>query len=147
MPTATATYTSHGFTTTPVSLTQGTPALAAGQMEQTFAGDLVGDGTSHFTLYAPLSAATDRSLPQPGETTLFEGIQVFEGTLLGRRGTFAASSRGVITAGAVDTQLAIYPGSGTGELAGISGRGRSAVRAGQTEGIEFVLEVVFTQAA
>lgn len=86
---------------------------------------------------------TDASLPQDTHKSLFEGVQVFDGVLLGRKGTFASTARGVIVDGVVDTNMVIYEGSGTGELAGIRGSGSSRVTFGQTEGIPMSFEVEF----
>lgn len=68
---------------------------------------------------------------------------MFDGTLLGKKGTFASTARGIIVDGVVDTDMVIYEGSGTGELTGIRGTGTSRVTFGQTEGIPMSFEVEF----
>jgi hypothetical protein len=45
----------------------------------------------------------------------------FEGTLDGRRGTLALQQLGTMSAGEPELQYVIAPGSGTGELAGVTG--------------------------
>ncbi|WOO80746.1 uncharacterized protein LOC62_03G004270 [Vanrija pseudolonga] len=58
----------------------------------------------------------------PKEAT-FEGEQVFEGTLLGKTGSFAASSTGVYANGVAKSNWTIIPDTATGELKGIRGHG------------------------
>ncbi|KAL1407378.1 hypothetical protein Q8F55_006800 [Vanrija albida] len=73
----------------------------------------------------------------------FTGQQVFDGVLLGRRGTFTAASRGAFANGVVSAQWEIV--GGTGELAGIRGRGTYGVPAAYKAGdpLAFELEVEF----
>ncbi|KAL1411865.1 hypothetical protein Q8F55_002840 [Vanrija albida] len=58
----------------------------------------------------------------PNEAT-FEGEQVFEGTLLGRTGSFTVSSSGTYIDGVARARWTIIPETATGELKGIRGHG------------------------
>lgn len=58
--------------------------------------------------------------PQAGEAA-YVAIESFAGTLDGRTGGFALAHYGQMHAGSEELRVSITPGSGTGELAGISG--------------------------
>jgi hypothetical protein len=54
-------------------------------------------------------------------SALYVAVEVVEGTLDGRKGTFALNHTGTMTRGTPALSITIVPDSGTGELAGISG--------------------------
>ena len=54
-------------------------------------------------------------------SAVYVAVEVVEGTLDGRKGTFALHHTGTMTRGAPALSITIVPVSGTGELAGISG--------------------------
>jgi hypothetical protein len=64
-------------------------------------------------------------------TVEYVGQQRFDGTLDGRKGTFVALFDGTFEDGTARSRLRIVPGSGTGELQGITGTG-TAVAVGET---------------
>ena len=51
----------------------------------------------------------------------YVAIETVRGTLAGREGGFALLQRGVMFAGGVTLDYSVAPGSGTGELVGITG--------------------------
>lgn len=51
----------------------------------------------------------------------YVALEVFEGEIEGRTGTFVLQQFGVMSAGAPELRYEIAPGSGTGDLAGITG--------------------------
>lgn len=53
------------------------------------------------------------------------GLERISGQLNGKSGSFAIESRGGYEDGVATGELTVVPGSGTGELEGISGRGRA----------------------
>ncbi len=53
------------------------------------------------------------------------------GVLAGRRGTFVLQHRGLMTRGAPTLDVTVVPDSGTGELAGLTGRMDIQIREGQ----------------
>ena len=61
----------------------------------------------------------------------YHGFELVTATIEGRVGTFVLSAAGGHNAGAARTDVDIVAGSGTGELAGISGSGRYAAEAMQ----------------
>ncbi|MDP2772714.1 MAG: DUF3224 domain-containing protein [Nocardioides sp.] len=101
-----------------------TPMIATGSsfglahMVKTFEGDLTGRSITWF-----LGCLNE----QTGAGT-YAALEAVEGTLHGRRGAFnivhAASTHGTDR---YDEHVVIVPGSGTEELAGISGRGTLVV--------------------
>jgi hypothetical protein len=52
----------------------------------------------------------------------YVAMEKFTGTLKGRSGSFALHHTGIMTGGAPDLTIAVVPDSGTGELAGITGK-------------------------
>ena len=124
---------SHGtFTTSDLHVTDFVPeittALPTGhlRMVKTYAGDVAGRSITQFT------SAYD----QKSGVGTYVAMESFEGTVDGRRGTFnfvhAASTSGSDRS---DEYGLIVPGSGTGELAGITGSVSIAVDADGTHRI------------
>jgi len=58
--------------------------------------------------------------PQAGAAA-YTALESFVGQLQGRSGSFALAHLGLMSGGQQDLRIAIVPGSGQGELAGISG--------------------------
>ncbi|MCV2369957.1 DUF3224 domain-containing protein [Roseateles oligotrophus] len=58
--------------------------------------------------------------PQIGEAA-YTALESFVGELQGRKGSFALAHLGLMSAGKQDLRISVVPGSGLGELAGISG--------------------------
>ena len=117
------TFTVSGFAGVPVEQERPvTTALGVGvaTMAKEYAGGIAGRSTTLFT------SAFD---PELGVGT-YVAMESFEGELDGRAGSFnyvhSASTRGTDR---FDEHLAIVPSSGTGELAGIAGRGAITVDA------------------
>jgi hypothetical protein len=96
---------------TPVAPAPDAPAGAPGRMllAKTFHGGFEGSGAGEM-----LGVLKDGS----GAYVAMERVT---GVLDGRQGAFALVHRGVMDAGAQDLLITIVPGSGEGELAGISG--------------------------
>lgn len=86
--------------------------LSEVHLAQDFTGGLMGTGTARF-LMAQL----------PDGSAHFTGIERFTGTLAGRTGSFLMRNTGVLKDNTVVSEWLILPGSGTGELAGLSGSG------------------------
>jgi hypothetical protein len=82
------------------------------QLAKTWSGDLSGAG------HGLMLSAGDPAQQQAG----YVALEIFDGTLAGRAGTFAFQQWGTMTPDDQELQYAVVPGSGTGELAGISGR-------------------------
>jgi hypothetical protein len=86
-------------------------ALGRLSIDKTFSGDL--EGISHGEM---LSAGT----PTSGSAG-YVAMELVEGTLHGRRGSFVLQHSGTMTRGAPSLRVSVVPDSGTGELLGLSG--------------------------
>jgi len=80
--------------------------------DKQYHGDLEGTGKGEM-----LSALSD--IKGSGSYVAIERVS---GTLNGRRGTFVLDHRGRMTRGAQQLEINVVPDSGTGELAGITGK-------------------------
>ena len=90
----------------------GGPVLTRIHVEESFAGDISGDGAVEF-----LQAAA------PDGSASFVGIERVTGTLGGRTGTFLLQDAGTVQGSIVSGDWFVVPGSGTGQLAGLRGDG------------------------
>jgi hypothetical protein len=88
------------------------PVLTRIHVEESFSGDLSGEGVVEF-----LQAAR-----ADGSAT-FVGIERVTGTLGGRTGTFLLQDAGTVQGSIVSGDWFVVPGSGTGQLAGLRGEG------------------------
>lgn len=96
--------------------------LAHASVTNAFAGGITADGTSceYSIVYV-----TDK-------TGTFTGMEVLSGSLDGREGAFAVEERGRFDAdGSVHCAFEVVPGSGTGGLAALTGRGSFTARLGE----------------
>src|SRR5262245_23226673 len=88
------------------------PKVTRALVTKSFAGDLEGRSTLEYVLaYAADGAAT------------YVGMERVEGTLRGRAGSFVLELRGTFEKGKAESTWSVVPGSGTGELTGLRGRG------------------------
>jgi len=86
---------------------------------QTFSGDIDGDGAVHWLM-----------LYRADRTAHFVGLQRITGSLGGRSGSFVASAEGDHDGTGSTISFSIIPGSGTGQLSGISGTGSLVAKGG-----------------
>ncbi len=94
-------------------------AVARAVFTAAYAGDLTGESTTAIMLsYVAGDPSDPRSLEGP-----YTGYEQVTGTLAGRTGTFVFAVRGAHTGEVARTDVEIVEGSGTGELAGLRGRG------------------------
>lgn len=106
------------------------PALARIHVEESFSGDIAGDGVVEFLQ----SARAD------GRAS-FAGIERITGSVAGRSGTFLLQDAGTVDNNIVSGTWFVIPGSGTGELAGL--RGEGGFRANLGEGAQVHLDYWF----
>ena len=106
------------------------PVLTRIHVEESFAGDISGDGVVEFLQ----AAGADGSAS-------FVGIERITGTLGGRTGTFLLQDAGTVQGSIVSGEWFVIPGSGTGQLAGL--RGEGGFRANLGEGAQVHLEYWF----
>jgi len=80
-------------------------------LAKTWFGDLAGTG------HGQMLSAGDPTQGSAG----YVALEVVDGSLHGRTGSFAFQQLGVMRAGAQELDYRVVPGSGTGGLAGITG--------------------------
>ena len=88
------------------------PVLTRIHVEETFSGDITGDGVVEFLQAAGADGAAS-----------FVGIERVTGTVGGRAGTFLLQDAGTVAGDVVSGDWFVIPGSGTGKLAGLRGQG------------------------
>lgn len=103
------------------------PALTRIHVEESFSGDIEGEGVVEF-----LQAA------RPDGSASFVGIERVTGRLGGRDGTFLLQDAGTVRENIVQGDWFVVPGSGTGGLAGL--RGEGGFRANLGEGAQVHLD-------
>ncbi|GMK59540.1 hypothetical protein CspeluHIS016_0801460 [Cutaneotrichosporon spelunceum] len=101
----------NAITMTPLALSTDRCVMTVTKVNE-FIGDARGSGASAYI-----------STEMPDGSQRFEGHIFFTGTLLDKTGGFVIASHRGRMADTVTAQWEIVPGSGTGELAGISGAG------------------------
>ncbi|WP_306806455.1 DUF3224 domain-containing protein [Streptomyces sp. DH12] len=103
--------------------------VSVATMEKRYEGEVSGRSATLFT------SAYDHGT----DTGTYLAMESFEGTLAGRAGTFNFVHAASTTAGSarLGEYFAIVPGSGTGELAGITGSGALAVDEDGTHRVRF----------
>lgn len=89
----------------------GRTTLGRMLLEKQYEGDLAASGAGEM-----LTAVTDT----PGSAS-YVAIEQVSGTLGGREGSFVLHHLGTMTGGADRLVMAVVPGSGAGQLSGISG--------------------------
>jgi hypothetical protein len=96
------------------------PVLTRIHVEETFSGDINGDGAVEFLQ----SANADGSAS-------FVGIERVTGEIGGRRGSFLLQDAGTVAGNVVSGDWFVIPGSGTAELAGLRGAGGFSANLGE----------------
>ena len=91
----------------------GGGGLAQADVSQKFAGDVEGAGSVRWLMCYRSDKTAD-----------WVGLQLVAGTLGGRSGTFVLRSSGAFDGAKAAGDWSVVEGSGTGELEGLSGRGR-----------------------
>jgi uncharacterized protein DUF3224 len=94
----------------------GVPKLTRATVMKSFSGEIEGEGhVEYLMMYRHDGTAT------------FVGLEHITGTVGGRSGSFVLQRDGVFEGGQARENYCVVPGSGTGELKGLSGHGNSAV--------------------
>ena len=125
MPTARGTFETHDWQGESWFSAEGI-GLGAASLRKTFAGDL--DGTSQVRILT----GTDEGAP-----LTYVGLEIVDGTLAGLRGSFVLQHATEPT-DTTSVLTRVVPGSGRGELAGITGSLRIVLT--PEGGHEYVLE-------
>jgi Protein of unknown function (DUF3224) len=127
---ATATITVHKYEPSAYDEPAEGPPLIRIHVEETFTGDVEGEGVVEF-----LQAA------RPDGSASFVGIERVTGSIGGKRGTFLLQDAGTVEDNIVSGEWFVVPGSGTGDLAGL--RGTGGFRANLGEGAQVHLDYWF----
>jgi ketosteroid isomerase-like protein len=95
------------------------------EFDEEAAPDSLGRYSLEKHYHGPLDASAKGQMLTVGTkvegSAVYVAVEVVDGTLDGRKGTFALHHTGTMTRGAPALSITIVPDSGTGELAGISG--------------------------
>jgi hypothetical protein len=127
---ANAVITVHKYEPSPYDEPADGPLLTMISVQETFSGDITGDGVVKF-LQASLADGS----------ASFVGIERVRGALAGRAGTFLLQDQGTVDGAIVSGDWFVVPGSGTGDLAGL--RGEGGFRANLGEGAQVHLDYWF----
>ena len=100
----------------PYSEEPGQPKLTRGSVVKTLTGDLTGEGRIEYLM-----------MYRSDGTAIFMGLERVVGLLGGKSGSFVMQRSGTFENGIATETYVVVPGSGTGELTGLRGEGKSAV--------------------
>jgi Protein of unknown function (DUF3224) len=109
---ATAVITVHKYEPSAYDEPAEGPALTRIHVEESFSGDITGNGVVEFLQAARADGPAS-----------FVGIERVAGEVGGRRGTFLLQDAGTVRDNIVNGDWFVIPGSGTGGLAGLRGEG------------------------
>jgi hypothetical protein len=109
---ATAVITVHKYEPAAYDEPADGPVLTRIHVEESFDGDIAGEGVVEFLQAAGADGAAS-----------FVGIERITGTVGGRTGTFLLQDAGTVQGSVVSGDWFVVPGSGTGQLAGLRGEG------------------------
>ena len=127
---AKAIITVHKYEPTPYEEPTDGLTLTKIHVEESFSGDIEGDGAVEF-----LQAA------RPDGSASFVGIERVSGKIAGKSGTFLLQDAGTVEGKVVSGNWFVVPKSGTGELNGL--RGEGGFRANLGESAEVHLDYWF----
>src|SRR6266545_4016262 len=97
------------------------PALMRIHVEESFSGDIQGDGVVEFLQVVRADGSAS-----------FVGLERVTGKLQGREGTFVLQDAGTVEGNVVSGEWFVVPGSGTGQLAGLRGTGGFRANLGES---------------
>jgi hypothetical protein len=127
---ATAVITVHKYEPSAYDESAEGPVLTRIHVEESFSGDITGDGVVEFLQ----AAGADGSAS-------FVGIERVTGQIDGRQGTFLLQDAGTVDGNIVSGDWFVIPRSGTGQLSGL--RGEGGFRANLGEGAQVHLNYWF----
>jgi hypothetical protein len=104
--------------------------LTRASVLQRFQGDIAGEGAAEWLMAY-----------QPDGTARFVGLQVVDGVLAGRHGTFVLETAGVFDGGVARWEASVVPGTSTGDLADLAGAGQFEAPLGSEASYELEVEL------
>jgi hypothetical protein len=100
----------------PYNEIEGAPKLTRVSATKSYQGDIEGEGKlEYLMMYRTAGSAS------------FMGLERVTGSVGGRSGSFVLQHTGTFEGGVAKVTLSVVPGSGTGDLRGLSGEGRFSV--------------------
>lgn len=96
----------------PAGKAEAAPKISRAQVETAFSGDIEGSGWVEYLM-----------MYRDDGTASFVGYERIEGTLGGHMGSFVLEHRGTFEGGIAKAESRVVPGSGSGDLRGLSGEG------------------------
>jgi hypothetical protein len=127
---ATATFTLKSWDEKSYDETEGAPKLTRVSATKSYKGDIEGEGKLEYLMMY----RTDGSAS-------FIGLERVTGSVDGRAASFVLQHTGNFEGGVAKVTLSVVPGSGTGDLRGMSGEG--AFDAGHQEPYAMTLDYAF----
>src|SRR5947207_15618409 len=103
--------------------------LTRASVTQRFEGDIAGEGAAEWLMAY-----------QPDGKARFVGLQLVDGMVNGRRGTFVLQTAGEFDGGVARWEASVVPGSSTGELTDLAGAGRFEAPHGSEASYELEVE-------
>jgi hypothetical protein len=88
------------------------PKVTRATVTQRFTGDIKGTGTTEYVM-----------VYRPDKTAEYSGVQIINGAVGIRRGSFALLLRGKYDGKKAVTKWEVVPGAGKGDLKGLTGKG------------------------
>jgi hypothetical protein len=114
----------------PYSEGQGLPKLTRASVSKTLTGDIAGESrVEYLMMYRDDGSAT------------FVGLERFTGQIGDKKGSFVLQRTGVFESGQAKESYSVIPGSGTGDLTGLSGEGHTAVGHGMEHPFKITYEL------
>ena len=104
--------------------------LTKASVTQRFEGDIAGEGSAEWLMAY-----------QQNGTARFVGLQLVDGELAGRRGTFVLETVGEFDGAVARWEAGVVSGTATGELTELTGRGRFEAPHGSQASYELELEL------
>lgn len=95
----------------PAGITVG-PKVTRATVTQRFTGDIKGSGTTEYVM-----------VYRPDKTADYSGVQIINGAVGVRKGSFALLVRGKYDGKEAATKWEVVPGTGKGDLKGLTGKG------------------------
>jgi hypothetical protein len=97
----------------PYSEIEGSPKLTRASVTKSYQGDIEGEGKLEYLMMYRTAGSAN-----------FMGLERVTGSVGGRSGSFVLQHSGTFEDGVAKGILSVVPGSGTGDLRGITGEGR-----------------------
>jgi Protein of unknown function (DUF3224) len=108
---------------------EGTPKTSRASIKYSYDGDITG------------ASVAELLMVYVGAEAEYVGLERVTATIDGRKGTFVTSAVGGFKGGVASSSWNVVPGSGTGELAGLSGNGTFEAPSGVKATVTFDYEL------